>query len=345
MQIFSKKKQGLIVALLLSFSSPGQAQTPEEKTAARAAAEAGTAALRKGRYDEAIRLIRRAEAAFHAPTHLLLLAEAQEKKGDLVESREILLRVKHETLAMDAPEAFRHAKQESSKRLQALEPRLPKVTVHLDAENSDGVAVLVDDKRLPAAAVGIPYPVNPGKHTIVAKAGELVSAPVEVELAEGQSESISLKLELVREENTAAPATASEPEESPAQQPDQTATGADPDRRWMIYTGFGVGLAGVAMGTVTGVLALNKNKSLTGDGGSCVDNLCPVDAESDVNQAKTMGTLSTVGFAVGGAGIALGVAGLFLNERPLFTSSGGGPAVVATGGPGFGYVQGTWRFQ
>ena len=330
-------------ALLILCPTTALAQTPEEKTAARAAAEAGRKAFDAEQYEEALRLLMRAEKAYHAPTHLLLAARTHEKMGRLVEARELLLKVKHESLSSDAPRAFHKAQEQALAELKLLEGRIPKITVHVNSTNTEGVEVVIDGKVLPPTAMGIPYPVNPGTHKISAKAGDLLSSPVEVQVSEGQEESITLKLELVREEKAAAPSAEPSPQDD-AQQLDEPRQAESRGQSWMFYTGLGVGIGGLAVGTTTGLLSLSKNKKLND---VCVDGNCPAGTESSISQAKTMGTISTIGFAVGGAGLALGIYALLkggsTEEKPM--SAGLSPRFSGSVGPGISYVQSTWRFQ
>lgn len=74
----------------------------------------------------------------------------------------------------------------------------------------------------------------------------------------------------------------------------------------------GVGVAGLALGGVTGLMALSK-KSIIAD--SCVDNVCNAEGKAAADDAKLPGLLSTVGFGVGAAGLATGLV-LWLTEPP-----------------------------
>jgi hypothetical protein len=75
---------------------------------------------------------------------------------------------------------------------------------------------------------------------------------------------------------------------------------------------------------------LNAAKS-----GGCVGNDCPPQTYPDLNSAGTMATVSTVGFIVGGAGVALGIVGLVVGGRGS-TSEGGGAQTRVTPYVGLG---------
>ena len=75
----------------------------------------------------------------------------------------------------------------------------------------------------------------------------------------------------------------------------------------LTYVGVGVGAAGIAAGTVMGILAFTS----LGDAKKQCDDVnkeCGPAAQAGLVTSKTYGTLSTIGFGIGiaGAGLALG---------------------------------------
>jgi hypothetical protein len=77
-----------------------------------------------------------------------------------------------------------------------------------------------------------------------------------------------------------------------------------------------VGGVGLAVGTVFGIMALASKSSLNGE---CpTKTTCPKAAQSDIDALGSRATISTVGFGVGIAGVALGAV-------LLATSSGAEP--------------------
>ena len=94
--------------------------------------------------------------------------------------------------------------------------------------------------------------------------------------------------------------------------------------------GFGVGAAGLIAGGVTGGLTLSREKDLET---SCPDKHCTsADAQSDLDSSRTLANVSTAMFAVGGAGIAVGVVGLVLSD---FGGSTEQAAIEPLVGPGW----------
>ncbi len=227
------------------------AQSEENLAAARALAGQGAQAFGAGRYAEAIDLFERAESLVHAPTHLLYQARAAEKLGQLVRARELMVRVQREPLSPNAPEAFRQAQSEAQREALLIEPRLAKLTIVLSAPKGVSVTLQMDDKPVPSAVVGVPYPVDPGEHRLEAKAEGYLAEPVDLRLAEGEVRSIELKLQPDPKAAALAPASA-EPAPSgppPLAQP----LAAEPKSRsggWMrigAFVGLGVGVGGAGL--------------------------------------------------------------------------------------------------
>src|SRR5579862_1437501 len=98
-----------VVLASLGVMSTASAQTDEARAAARAAATEGLHALQEGRFKDAVDLCTRAESLMHAPTHLLLIARAQAKLGNLVEAQEAYIKIERDHLAPNAPRAFMDA--------------------------------------------------------------------------------------------------------------------------------------------------------------------------------------------------------------------------------------------
>ncbi|MGC4067648.1 MAG: hypothetical protein QM784_23970 [Polyangiaceae bacterium] len=137
-------------ACILLAPSLSVAQTETERAGARAAAEAGLAAYNGGRYAEAYDLLSRAETLVHALPHQLYMARASEKQGQLVRAREIYLKITREQLVAGAPRAFIDAQQAAQQELQAIDARLPYLTISLEGATGSEVRVTMDDKEVPS---------------------------------------------------------------------------------------------------------------------------------------------------------------------------------------------------
>jgi serine/threonine-protein kinase len=97
----------------------------------------------------------------------------------------------------------------------------------------------------------------------------------------------------------------------------------------------GVGVIGVGVGTAFGIIAISKKNNAQS---ICPGAECPTQAgSSDWSNAGSAGNVSTIGFIVGGIGLA-GAAPLW------FTAPRGGATSAAQVGlgPGSLHVTGTW---
>jgi hypothetical protein len=144
------------------------------------------------------------------------------------------------------------------------------------------------------------------------------AATASVKLDDGGGASVSLTLEPDPTVSAApaAPAggsTISPPGPTPPPLP--SAADGSGTRRGVGIGVLAVGGAGIVVGSVFGILALKTRSTLNGEcGASKMD--CPGAAESDISALSTRATVSTIGFAVGIAGVGVGT---FL----LATSFGG----------------------
>jgi hypothetical protein len=286
----------------------------EQKAAARMLGTEGVKLALSGDCIHAVDKLTRAEALVHAPTTAVPLAQCDIQLGKLVAGTEILNRVLRETLAENAPKPWVDARKRAQLLLDATEPRIAKLRVHVDrpAGATGDVQITIDGEPMPAVLLDNDRPTDPGRHHVIASAQGFASAESDVGLADGQSQTLSLRLEpqsvapppfppqaLPSQPGPQPPQPLGTPGQPPAPQP------TSPDRT----AGFivlGVGAAGIAVGTLFGVLALGAKSSLDS---ACVPTKasCPSSSQGDIDALHTDSIVSTVGWGVGAVGAALGV--------------------------------------
>jgi hypothetical protein len=293
------------------FAFPAQAQTDQERAAARTAAVSGIKAYEAKDYEKALALLVRAENVVHAPTHLLFIARSHEALGHLVEATETYRRIINETLSEKASSGFVQAHEAAQAELPAVIKRIPSLEIHVSGADADSLEVTVDGKAFPNVGIGLPTPINPGSHVVVASASGKKPAEVRVTLEEKQTESVTL--ELVDDEGS--PAQAKEAgigAEIEPETPDRSGkrVGA-PVIATMIASGVFL-----ATGSAFGILALGQNgKFQDTNDGTDEDG-----ATQYRNQARTFGIVADVGF--GAAALSAGVAVI------LYATSSKGSAEV-----------------
>jgi hypothetical protein len=183
----------LAVLLVAASATPNAfAQSAADKATAREVATEGIELFRAGKYPEALDRLRRAQALYDAPVHLLYIARAQEKLGQLVEASENYRLLDHYSLPAGAPPAWVSAVEDGRKELQALEPRVPKLRIVTDPGVRDP-ALRVDGAPVSAATLGIPRPVNPGPHRVELSAPGFEPGVAEVTVQEKESRDVTVR--------------------------------------------------------------------------------------------------------------------------------------------------------
>jgi hypothetical protein len=301
------------VAGTASTPRPAFAQSDADKATARSLGQEGQAALDAKDFKAAEDRFRRAESLYHAPTLALGLARALAANGKVVAAQETYNRIIREGVAPGAPGAFVKAVEDAKTEVNAVSPRVAGVTITV--AGPDSPKVTLDDTAVPSAALGVRRPVDPGAHIVKASAEGWENVESKFTVAEGGATTVPLTMK-----KAAAAPIAAAPVPSPAQPASATAGQAPADsmstaggdtgvakgssQKTIGWVVLGVGGLGLAAGAVTGFLALNKHSDLQN---TCPNGTCPASAQGDVDSFHTMGTISTIGFIVGAAGVATGI--------------------------------------
>jgi hypothetical protein len=295
-----------IVSLSLSVG----AATDEERLAARSLAQTGVSAFQEGRYSDAVDSLSRAEELIHSPVHLLYIARAQAQLGQLLASHESYLKVTKEPLTDRSPAVFTQAVADATNELEALRPRIPKITVVVNAPEGLQPTLTVDGSPVASALIGVPWPIDPGQHEITAAAEGAEPSTQTVVVAEGAQQNVEFTLTAL-------------PQAGPTSQPASTAPAdrvepeTDPTMTYVAYGSLGVGVVGVALGTFMLVDGLNLRSDSDDLFDECNPSGC---SNSQIDEIDRLGddsagslTWSAVGYTVGGLGVAAGVTLLLLD--------------------------------
>ncbi|HYJ08192.1 MAG TPA: PEGA domain-containing protein [Polyangiaceae bacterium] len=274
----------------------------ENVAAARSLGQQGIKLADAGDCKGAIEKLSRAESLYHAPTILGRLGECQVQVGQIVLGTENLNRVVREQLALNAPKAFKDAQERAKGVLNTALPKIARLTVKVDPADAKP-QVLVGGSPIPAALIGVERPTDPGTHEVVVTAPGYLEQKTSVTLTEGGTQEVALKLEKDPNAAAAQPEPAPPPPVVVAPPPAPPADTSPKKSNALAYVALGVGGAGMIVGGVSGFLALGKKSDLDG----CVDEKCPSSQKDTLDSAKTMATVSTIGFAVGFVGVGAGV--------------------------------------
>jgi hypothetical protein len=219
--------------------------------------------------------------------------------------------------------------------LDEVERSLP--TVVLSAKDGAGrdllqVRVSVDGQPLAEVLDGKAVPVDAGPHTFRFEQADGASATQQVLVKEGDK-NVGVAAVLSREAPAAvgeAPRAISEPSPAPASEPAALHPDAPQAGRTLGWVLGGTGVAGLAAGAVTGVLAITTWNTATKE---CPTHVgCLPQAMHDRDQASGFATASTVAFVAGGV---LGAAGAVLILTAPGAHAGRVGVTIAPGALGF----------
>ncbi len=322
-------KSLLVVALVVAWSGSATAQSAQDssRAAARELGYSGVDSYQAGDYAAASAKLEKAYNVLKVPSLGLWSARALVKLDRWVEAAERLRQVQTlEPKGGDAPvqqQAMRDAKTE----LDALLPRIPRLVITLASQPEGEVELTIDGEPISSALLGEEITVNPGAHTIFARAGALRGSE-QVTLAVGPKRQVRLHLSPSDGAQAGAaagatPTPAEQPRGAPATNSANVVPGKPVDtRRIAAFTLIGVGAAGVILGATTGIIAVNKKSQLE-HSGSCKGTQCLPDQTDAVSSYGAFRTISGLSLIAGAALATTGVVVLVTARSPAEQVGGG----------------------
>ncbi|MBV8758802.1 MAG: hypothetical protein JO257_16055 [Deltaproteobacteria bacterium] len=253
---------------------------------------------------------------------LLNLATCYEKQGKLASAwghyREVV------ALATKAGDTARI--DIAKERAKALEPRLPKLTIHPPKPAISGLVVTRDDQPVESAALGVGFYVDPGEHVISASAIDHKTWSTNITISEAEVKEIEL------------PQLPAAPHAKPAAGTVTTIIQeGDPGSSQRIF-GLTLGGAGIAA-LVTGIgfgFAARDSYNSAFDQGLCHKDTyqCTAIGQDRIDTAHTRALVANVTGGIGLALIAGGAALYFTAPKRAHVDvapTAGGAAVVIGG--------------
>jgi hypothetical protein len=275
---------------------------------AEAAFRAGRKAMQAGDYATACARFAESERLEPAPGTLLNLADCEEHSGHLVAAHE------HFGLAASGFPRGDVRRTIALQRESELDKRLVRLTLRLAPSAPQGAVVHDGDTILSGSALGSVRLVDPGLHVVIVAAPGHEDHPYALTLREGDQVEQTLEAGEVSAPGTppvapsAAPTPAPVPVDSVATSPAPASSG----RRTIGFVLGGVGVAGLAVGTITGILALDRASTVKSH---CPDLACDPQGLDAASQGKWLAPTSTVAFIAGGALLAGGAYLVFFGGR------------------------------
>jgi hypothetical protein len=247
-----------------------------------------------------------------------------------------------------------HAAGESAKERKAreraaqIEGKVPHLTIRV-TDPAAGVKIARDGVEVGRAQWGVPMPIDPGAHVVVASAPGYATVTVQASVERDGADASVTVPSLEREAPPAPAASSARPPAPPPEPTTPPPEAAAPVRDAGATSGSGqriagwiVGGAGLAAMGVGGALALAAKSSYDGAQG-CTDTACTSqDGFNARNSARSQGNVATVVFFVGAAAV-IGGGVLWLTAPSSSAASGRSAGTLRVGvAPGAAFVGGTF---
>jgi len=316
---------GLLAAAILVAAPVARAGSAE----AEAAFRAGRKAMEAGDYTTACASFAESERLEPAPGTLLNLADCEDHSGHLVAAHE------HFGLAASGFVRGDVRRTIAMQRAANLDRRVVRLALRLVPTAPAGTVVHDGDAVLTAPTLGAVRLVDPGLHVVIVAAAGHEDRPYALTLKEGDQVEQTLDVGEVRAASAPhpqgavapaavplGPAVAPAPAEPGVAPPPETGGGG----RTVGWVLGSAGVAGIALGAVTGVLALDRAATVKSH---CPGEACDPQGLDAASQGKWLAPTSTVAFIAGGALLAAGAYFVFFGRSPS-----SGVALAPTAGPG-----------
>lgn len=319
------------VALGLAASvgvTEASAQTKEELAKARelffeglALASGNNCAGAIAKYKEVARVKMTPQVAFS-------IAECEERLGKLVSA---LGNYRLAQTQLEDPKVKAKAKDVASQvdaRIAALEERIPKLTVQR-GKGAETALLILDGAELGSSQVGQEVQLDPGPHEIVAKIGEKEGARQAVTLAERESKTVEITVDLAALNKVDKPVEA-----KPVQ---VTLPPEEPEKGGSVVPGAvltGVGVAALAAGAVLffGPRQATIDELEEKCGG---DSTCPGSAAPIADKGKLYTGIAEVSAGVGLVGVTVGIILMATSggkKKPIEPAEAGALSMPGTSG-------------
>jgi hypothetical protein len=273
-----------------------------------------------GDLEGALKRYQAAHQIMDVPTTGIEVAKTQAKLGHLVEARAVAIEVANSAAAPREPAVFGEARVEAGKLAEQLEARIPSIVVTVGPEGLTTAAAQIEGTRLPQAAFGLPFKVNPGEHSLEVSATGYLNEVVKFTVAEGEQRSLAVTL-------TPAPAATPRPvaTTTTVTPPPPSTAEQKSGSRTLTYVAFGVAGAAALVGGGAGVYSLMKTNDAKDK--YCRGNNCSEDAKPLLDDASTYAWVANIGLGVAVLAAGYGAYTLIFDDEPAPNQTGGRPTL------------------
>jgi hypothetical protein len=178
----------IAIAVCLALCPHVRAQTsdePEMRTAARELGAQGIKAYLANDFTTAGERLDRAYQLFATPTLGLWSARARVRLGRWVDATDRYRETMQSSTEVGDSATQKQAQRDAAQELAELSPRIPQLTIELNAAAPTDVVVTLDGVIVTSERLGVAQPIDPGSHTLVAeRSGERHERSVTLQAAE-----------------------------------------------------------------------------------------------------------------------------------------------------------------
>jgi hypothetical protein len=291
---------GLALGLWSRSAGAQSAEAEELFHQGRKALEAGDFAVACAKLDASERLER-------AVGTLMSLSACEEAMGHLAGARQHMQEAADWAFAKNDP---LHRGPVAREKFNALDRRVPRLTLTLLPGAPASSRASRDDVDLGTAGFGAPLPVDPGRHTIIVTAPGHRPAAFEADLREGEAKTL-----------TVAPGAAVRGASSEG--PAGSGEGATTVRRHQRAAGLAIGALGIVGAGLGAGLGAAAGAKWSDAKRACVPGACGAssEAQADRNRAEAWATASTAWFVASGAALATGLVLVLTSHRSAESST------------------------
>jgi hypothetical protein len=306
---------GLTALTLLANASPAAGAGSD----ADALFQQGLEAMRAGNYETACPLLEQSYRADPLPGALFTLADCENGWGKfskaLAHYRAFLGLLP--SLSAARRESFEERRRIAVEKIAIATAGMPEITIAVAAPASSGLTVRRNGTVVESSSYGVTQKVDPGEYVITARSADGGAWERRVALAERTHVTVEVPSPLPRG-STAADEAA--PPETAAPMVAPASPSVSSSRGWAYLAG-GVGIAGIATGAITGLVAIADKSTVDTD---CPNHLCNAEGQRALNAGRTSSLVSTIAFPVGVVG--LGAAAVLFLVSPSTKSAASGAA-------------------
>jgi hypothetical protein len=300
-----------------------------DQAAAQELFDRGRRLVDEGKYAEACAKFEASQRLDPGAGTLLNLATCNQRLGRIATAWTQF----NEALSLAIRDGRRDRISFAREHIAVVEPQLPRLTVEVNAPQTDRLSISIDGAPLGRAAWGVAAPIDPGNHVVAATAPGKLPYKVAVELAVAEVKSVEVP-SLGIDPNAAA-----KREESETVAPPSGPVPGNPARRIAGEIAIGAGVLALGAGAYFGV----RTMSIWSDANAnCPNDACSQHGEQLTQDARSAARAADVAIGIGIAAVGAGVV-------LLVTSAGGSSSPgkigigVASAPRGGGFVlDGAW---